>query len=133
MDHNVEIIGRDGKRRRMRPGEQIADGEVVSFKMEFMDQQMRDHLTAKFPAVVHVTDSCGERAGHRPGYLFDRALDRMEDAAATAYELKRERLSSAWRTKDENHDPLDQHPDRDRAVADAYEQKRRRLADAWRH
>ena len=44
----VEIIGRDGKRRRARKGEVLADGEKFIIPMTFQDAQMRDALVEKF-------------------------------------------------------------------------------------
>ena len=160
MDYStVEIISRDGRRRRMRKGEALQDGETMSIppRMAFFDgREVADYLTTKYSPAVHVVDAAGIRAGHRPGYLFDHALDRLQDIADRAYEGRCRHLD--YRTKpkvDEEeeedgneseaerrkriarklaatHMGLDNHA-LDQAATDAYEQKRQRLADAWRH
>ena len=130
MDNStVEIIGRDGRRRRMRKGECLKDGETMSIPhgMAFFDgREVADYLAAKY--TVHVVDGAGSPAGHRPDFIYDAAHDRLQDAAAVAYAERSERMSNMWRTRDEQTGS-----DTEQTVADAYEAKRRRLADAWRH
>ena len=92
---------------------------------------MRDHLATKYSA-VHVVDSGDRRAGNKPGFLRDSALDRLQDAAAVAYEQRSAYLRNAWRTKDESHEPALDTRTLEQAAADAYEQKKKRLADAWK-
>ena len=132
-DHNIEIVDRHGRRRRARKGETLQDGESFFMQMQFMDaeaRELRDHLATKY--AVHVVDSGDRRAGNKPGFLHDAALDRLQDAAAVAYEQRSAYLRNAWRTKDENGEPAHDTRTPDQAATDAYEQKKQRLADAWK-
>ena len=115
----VEIIGRDGKRRRARKGEVLADGEKFIIPMTFQDAQMRDALVEKFSDdTIQVVDSCGLPAGHRPGFLFDRDHDpALAEAAREAYESRSRRMATAWQRKGEQQD-ADHHKDRQDAVPD---------------
>ena len=134
-NNDVEIISRDGRRRRMRKGEVLQDGEVMSIppRMAFFDgREVADYLATKYSAAVHVVDAAGIPAGNKPGFLRDGALDRLQDAAAVAYEQRSAYLRNAWRTKDESLEPAHDTRTPDQAATDAYEQKKQRLADAWK-
>jgi hypothetical protein len=73
-EHFAEIVGRDGRRRRARKGEILADGERFSLPMQFMDSQLHDQLVEKYSGgdAIRVVDAAGLPAGHRPGFLFDQ-------------------------------------------------------------
>jgi hypothetical protein len=128
----IEIIGKDGRRRRARKGEVLADGEKFSMPVQFMDAAVRDALRQKFGWHDHQP-----QGGFRRGYAYtDTTPPRdVQDAAAEAYEAKRAYLQNAWR---KNHqDAADDDallPTRDaRADADqAYRDKCERLQNAWR-
>ena len=92
MSEFVEIIGRDGKRRRARKGEVLADGEKFSLPLRFMDAVMRDALAEKFGGPARVVDTSGAPAGNRPGFI---GLDRdtaLADAAEQAYRDRMARI-----------------------------------------
>jgi hypothetical protein len=146
----IEIISRDGKRRRARKGEVLADGERFVIPMTFMDAQIRDALVEKFCRdTIRVVDSCGLPAGHRPGFLFDRDHDHvLADAASEAYEERSRRMETAWQRKGEQQDadhhkdrqdPVHDHASRQRtldelqqAAAQAWEDRKIRMSNAWR-
>jgi hypothetical protein len=150
----AEIIGRDGRRRRAKKGDVLADGERVVVSMSFMDAALHDELVAKHrgDAVVRVVDAAGQPAGHRPGFLM---LDRdpaLVDAAAEAYAERSRRLETAWQPRDPDqhgghcadhrrgHQDLTRDRasrpltlDEARAAADAAREARdERLRNAWR-
>ena len=122
----VEIIGRDGRRRRAKKGEVLADGERFSIPMTFLDHQLQDGLVAKYgDSAIRVVDASGAPAGHRPGYLLDR--DRtLADAAAEAYQARNQRMADAWKRRRPD-DEDDQDGDSTRAKETDWE-RRQRLA-----
>ncbi len=133
MSHVVEIIGADGRRRRAKKGETLQDGERFSTPMQFMDAQARelaDHLAAKYPPAIRVTDGCGAAAGHRPGFCYDGTRADLRDAADAAYAERTARLSredpAAARAPSATLDELEQ------AAAAAYNERSERMRGAWR-
>jgi hypothetical protein len=100
-EHFAEIIGRDGRRRRAKKGEILADGERFSLPMTFMDAQMRDELAAKYRSdnAVRIVDAAGQPAGHRPGFLFDANNALGESAAEVAYRERCAQLDAKTRKR----------------------------------
>lgn len=87
----MEVIDRDGVRRRLRPGEMLRDGDRLTVSSAFMDH-----------AVNLLHDGLGGAAGHRPGYVFasepTEANDKeMRDRAAAARRDYEARIATAWR------------------------------------
>jgi hypothetical protein len=147
MTEFVEIIGADGRRRRARRGETLADGERFSLPMAFMDAQLPDALVEKYGgAASRVVDTAGLPAGHRPGFLGLDGGSAFADAAAEAYEERSRRLATAWQREG---DDVGRHSDRENRVRDhiappltldqalaaaeaAREARDERLRTAWR-
>jgi hypothetical protein len=147
MTEFVEIIGRDGKRRRARRGECLADGERFSLPMTFMDSALRDALVEKYGGdVIRVVDAAGRQAGHRPGFLFDRNNALADSACDEPYRKRLERLDARNRRAgldddDEDGDDgrrqeMDERQmtlDELQARAESEYQKRcARMREAWR-
>jgi hypothetical protein len=134
-EHFAEIIGADGRRRRARKGDVLADGERFSLPMQFMDSQLRDELVAKHRdgGAVRVVDTAGMPAGHRPGFLFD-STNSLADAAADAAYLERTALLDAKARKrradpdDEDDDEGEDARGRDPHRAESEMERRQRLA-----
>ena len=78
MPQEIIITGVDGKRRRARPHEVLAEGERASFSPMNMLDAMANALTA------NLNDSYGASVGHKPGYLFDQH-QQARDAATQSY------------------------------------------------
>jgi hypothetical protein len=132
----IEVIDKFGRVRPYRRGDRLEDGERLYMPHVFMDaaaRAVRDALAAKYGHVM--TDS--QPRGYVRGYAFADTTPprRLQDAAALAYEERRDRLANAWRKnhRDATEDdaPL---PTRDaRADADrAWLDKKERLQNGWR-
>jgi hypothetical protein len=119
----IEIIGRDGRRRRARKGEVLADGERFSMPMTFQDAHLRDAIAAKFSdAAVRIVDASGQAAGHRPGFCIDAAAN--DAAAAEAYAERLRRLDPRRIDDDICARSIE---DLQAAAVGAYEDMKRRL------
>jgi hypothetical protein len=131
----VEVIDKFGRVRPYRHGDHLEDGETLRVPHTFMDaaaRVTRDALTLKYGWRDHQP-----QGGFRRGYAFvDTTPPReLQDAAARAYEERRDRLANAWRKNDKDATDDDALlPTQDaRAVADqAYRDKCERLQNAWR-
>jgi hypothetical protein len=145
MSDFVEIIGADGKRRRARRGETLADGERFSLPMTFMDAQLRDALVEKYgDAAIRVVDTAGLPAGHRPGFLYDHSKAFGNSPGDVAYREKLQRLDAMARERrwagnaprQESEQQVDVRQmilDEARAAADAAREARdERMRNAWR-
>ena len=85
----LEIIGRDGRRRRARKGETLADSQRFTMPMALMDaaaREVADRLADKYGggSGIRVVDT----AGYRLGFLLvaDRALHDAGAAPARAHD-----------------------------------------------
>jgi hypothetical protein len=90
-----EIMDRDGRRRKAKPGEVLSDGEVLITKMAAKDGVLREvgfdrHGNCVGPIATF------DAAAHKPGY-------RTADSATTerlhgARQVYLRELNDAWRT-----------------------------------
>jgi hypothetical protein len=95
----AEIIGRDGRRRRAKKGEQLQDGERMSIPMIFQDSGGSN--------VISVVDAAGLPSGHRPGFLFDCNTVLADSAGDAAYRERCERLDAKARKRRQADDEDD--------------------------
>jgi hypothetical protein len=144
----VEIVDRDGRRRRARRGECLADGERFSMPMQFMDAVMHDELIAKYRKddVIRVVDTAGAPAGHRPGFLYNPRSAHADSPGDGAYRKRVQRLEDMAQSRrvdlpvnggnDHHHQQTDSRQlslDALQAQAEsAYRERCARMQEAWR-
>ena len=105
------VIDRDGRRRALRPGEVIRDGERMVVPLLAMDN-----------APTALRDAWGNAPGHKPGFVFSH-LDASPERLAARGEYE-ERITSAWRGTVVSREA----PTKD----DAYAARDEWLRTAWR-
>jgi hypothetical protein len=105
----VEIVDRDGRRRRARKGDVLQDGEQFSFHVTMLDAARRNAAGGSSFAdgsgdasrtgdgVTRVVDALGGVAGHRPGFLFAADSGALSQKANAAYEQRKLDVAARWR------------------------------------
>src|SRR5262249_51026043 len=101
----IEVTDRFGRKRRIRKGEPLKDGERAHVPLQFMDAATREMVNALGgPPTLNVGDEkmTDPFLGHRRGFqsapsAVQDAVQRNRDEAANAYEERNQRLQNAWR------------------------------------
>ena|SRR5262249_9000307 len=121
MESYVEIVGKDGRRRRARKGDVLADGEVLVTPMTLMDAPLpTDQSTLSDGNARVVIDGYGSTTfvGHRPGFVqfgtpnvaraLNDALDAARAPAEQAYAERTKRMTEAWKLRRKKRAPQPQ-------------------------
>jgi hypothetical protein len=77
------VIDRGGRRRELRPGEVLEDGEVLHVGLAMMDKSK-----------TSVVDGLGRPAGHGPGYCYLAGVE--GDLADARRQLAATSTCNAW-------------------------------------
>jgi hypothetical protein len=128
---DIIIESRDGRRRRARKGEVLADGERAIFPY------IAD--LAAFGFRPTFSDGTPDHTNpHRPGYRFADTNDEGRLATERAYRARSQRMQDGWKRKDQQQDekPVVRTQSLDelrRTAAEAYAARNARLQNAWRN